>query len=401
MSGAILDLLPEQGNELARTFLLRALRIAPVLKSAHERIDAARALPADVLEAMHAAALWRMALPRSLQGGELAPHLLAQMTESVAQADASAAWCLGQGTGCAMSAAFLDPEPARTVFGPANAVLAWGAGQMGRAIECPGGYRVTGTWRFASGSHHATWLGGHCKVFQADGSPRMTEDGRHADRTAVFPRDSAAIHDDWYVMGLRGTRSESYTVDDMVIDDAFTLDRDNPAECRSNAPLYLFPTTLVYAGCFSGVALGIARGAVDDLIALAMSKTQRSARSSMRESPVFQTRIAELEAGLGAAKAYQQETLKSVWDDVLTSGTLAVANRARIRLACTYAINQATEVVHQIYRLAGSSAIFENLPFERRFRDMHAVSQQMQARQSHYETVGRQIMGLDSSSEHM
>lgn len=389
---------PSGGGEI---YLERANAVAPILAAAHDRIDAERKLPDDVLLAMHDAGLFRMSLPRSLGGGEVGPPVLARVTEIIAKADASAAWCLGQGTGCAMSAAFLDDAPARHVFAADNAVLAWGAGQAGNAVACDGGYRVTGTWRFASGGKHATWLGGHSKVFEADGGPRMTADGRHADRTALFPREAAEIHDDWYVMGLKGTRSESYTVTDLFVADALTLDRDSPAECRSDAPLYVFPTTLVYAACFSGVALGIGRGAMDDLIALATTKTQRSARSSMRESPVFHTQIAELEARLGAARAYQQTILLDVWTVVSETGVLSVADRAGIRLAATYAINQATDVVHQVYRLAGSSAIFEHAPFERRFRDMHAVSQQMQARQSHYETVGRQIMGLDSGSPHM
>ena len=180
-----------------------------------------------------------------------------------------------------------------------------------------------------------------------------------------------------------------------------TLDRENQDECRSQAPLYIFPTTLVYASCFSGVGLGIARGAVDDLIDVAKTKTQRSARSSMRESPVFQTKVAELEAQLSSARAYQQSVLSRVSCSVFRTNELLQNDRAEIRLATTYAINQATDVVEKVYKLAGSTAIFESRPFERRFRDMHAVSQQMQARQSHYETVGRYIMDLDSESVHM
>jgi indole-3-acetate monooxygenase len=389
------------GADLVEVCLDRARSVVSLIENAHDRIDADRELPSDVLTAMHGAELWRMALPKSLGGGEVPPPTLACVTEIIAKADASAGWVLGQGTGCAMSAAFMDTEPAALVFGPSDSVLAWGAGTAGKAVVCEGGYKVTGSWQFASGGKHATWLGGHSMVFEADGSPRVNERGRQADRTALFPRDVADIHDDWHVMGLKGTRSEGYTVTDLFVPDALTLDRDDPSECRNAAPLYVFPTTLVYASCFSGVALGIGRGALDDLIALATTKTQRSARSSMRESPVFHTELAELEARWGAARAYQQTVLIEVTDEVTATGDLSVANRARIRLAATHAINEATSVVQRVYRMAGSSAIFENAPFERRFRDMHAVSQQMQARQSHYETVGRQIMGLDSSSPHM
>ena len=159
-----------------------------------------------------------------------------------------------------MSAAFLEDGIAEDIFGPGDAVLAWGAGQAGKAVECDGGYKVTGTWRFASGAGHATWLGGHSMVFEEDGSPRINKDGKHVDRTALFKKKSATMKDDWHVMGLKGTRSESYTVEDMFIPESHTLDREAPEECRVQAPLYIFPTTLVYASCFSGVALGIARG---------------------------------------------------------------------------------------------------------------------------------------------
>jgi alkylation response protein AidB-like acyl-CoA dehydrogenase len=358
-------------------------------------------LPVKVLKDLHDAQIFRLSLPRELSGGEFSPVELSQVAELLAKADASVGWCFGQGSGCAMAAAFLAPKVAKQVFGAKNSVLAWGAGLAGKATICDGGYRVNGTWQFASGSGHATWLGGHSKVFDVNDNPVLKKDGTQLDRTALFPKIMAKIHDDWHVMGLKGTRSDSYTVTDLFVPEKLTLDRENHEECRSSSPLYIFPTTLVYASCFSGVALGIARGAMDDLIGVARFKTQRSARSSMKDSPVFQTQIAELEAQLGSARAYQHSVLGKVSDIVFKTHNLSQDNRVIMRLATTYAINQATEVVQQVYRLAGSSAIFENKPFERRFRDMHAVSQQVQARQSHYETVGRYIMELDGTSAHM
>jgi alkylation response protein AidB-like acyl-CoA dehydrogenase len=114
---------------------------------------------------------------------------------------------------------------------------------------------------------------------------------------------------------------------------------------------------------------------------------------------VVQTRLAELEAQLGSARAYQQQTLEDAWAAVEASGTLTMADRARIRLATTYAINQATDVTEQVYRLAGATAIFESQPFERRFRDAHAVSQQVQGRFTNFETVGRHMLGLDVDTQ--
>ena len=215
-------------------------------------------------------------------------------------------------------------------------MLAWGAGAQGTAVAADGGYRVNGTWKFASGAKHATWLGGHCMVHEADGSPRLDANGVHANRTALFPRDQAAIADDWYVMGLRGTRSEGYAVEDLFVESRLTLDRETPAECRIDSTLYIFPTTNAYASVFSGVALGIARAMLDDLVALTRKKSQRGARTSMRESAVIHTRLAELEARLGAARAYQRETIRDVWPRWRLHASSRRAAR-RIRLATTYA----------------------------------------------------------------
>jgi alkylation response protein AidB-like acyl-CoA dehydrogenase len=363
--------------------------------AAAERIEAERALPADVLEALFEAGMFRLTLPRFLGGEELSLALLAQVTESIAAADASTAWCLGQGLGCAMSAAYLDETPAKMVFGPRDAVLAWGAGNQGKAVAADGGYRISGRWGFASGGKHATWLGGHCRVHEADGSARLQADGEQATLTALFPRSAAAIADDWYVMGLRGTRSEGYSVESLFVPDALTLDRDKPGERRVDATLYHFSTTNVYASAFSGVALGLARAMLDDLVALAAHKHPRGARSSMRESAVVHTRLAEIEAQLGSARAYQQQALQDVWQSVEESGAVQMPDRVKLRLATTYAINKATDVTEQVYRLAGATAIFESRAFERRFRDAHAVSQQVQGRHTNFESVGRYMLGLD------
>ena len=196
-------------------------------------------------------------------------------------------------------------------------------------------------------------------------------------------------------MGLRGTRSEGYTVENLFVESRLTLDREAPEECQVDSTLFKFPTTNIYASVFSGVALGIARAMLDDLVGLAGTKSQRGARTSMRESAVVHTRLAELEARLGAARAYQRETIREVWNEVDATREITMAQRARIRLATTYAINQATGVSEQVYRLAGSTAIFENHAFERRFRDAYAVSQQVQGRHTNLETVGRHMLGLD------
>lgn len=384
----------DQSTTHANDCVVRARSVTEALRVAAGRIETARELPPDVLDALHAARLFRLLLPRSLDGDELDPMRLAQVTEVIAAADASTAWCLGQAAGCAMAAAFLEPRVAHQIFGPRDAVLAWGAGAQGRAVAVEGGYRVTGTWTFASGLHNATWLGGHSKVFEADGRPRLRADGRQLERTALFLRDKATIHDVWQVMGLRGTGSDSYQVSDLFVPDEETIDREQPSELRETGTVYRFPGSLVYAAAFGGVMLGIARATLTDLANLAKAKTPRGASSSLLESPVFQTQFGQMEAKLRAARAYHLGTLSEVWDAVETTAGLTIQQRIDIRLASTHTINQGAEVVTQAYRAAGQTAIFDANPFERRLRDALSASQQLQARATHYLTAGRHLLGL-------
>jgi alkylation response protein AidB-like acyl-CoA dehydrogenase len=383
-----------RGADAEPEAIARARGLVEFLSASADRIEAGRALPADVVAALHAARMFRLLLPRSLGGDELHLKTLAQVTEVIGGADASTAWCLGQAAGCAMAAASLKPEVARRLFGPADAVLAWGAGIQGKAHAVDGGYRVTGKWTFASGCANATLLGGHSYIFEKDGTPRMRADGRQADRSLLFVASRATIHDMWHTLGLRGTASYTYEVADLFVPDEETIDREDPKERLEPGTLYLFPATLAYAAAFSGLMLGLAQTLVSELKALAMTKTPRGAPSTLKESPVFQTQLALLEARLRASRAYLHASLEQTWDRVGAAREVTIEDAADLKLATTYAINQGVEVATEAYRAAGQTAIFPTNPFERRLRDVLTASQQTQGRPSNFTTIGRVMLGL-------
>jgi alkylation response protein AidB-like acyl-CoA dehydrogenase len=378
--------------------LARAHGIVDTLRAAGNRIEAERALPPDVVAALHKAKLFRLMLPRSLGGDEAHLKTLAQTIEIIAEADASTAWCLGQGAGCAMSAAYLKPDVARRLFGPADAVLAWGAGIQGKAVAVDGGYRVTGKWTFASGCANATLLGGHSYVYNADGTPRKSPDGRHLDRTALFVKSKAKIDDMWHTLGLRGTASYTYEVTDLFVPEEETIDRDKAHERVAPGDLFIFPTTHAYATAFSALMLGIAQGMVSDLAALATTKTPRGAPSSLMESQVFQAQLAQLEARLRAARAYLHTTLDEIWEKTRVMRELPLMEKANLKLASTYVINEGVEIASDAYRAAGQTAIFPTNSFERRLRDAYSASQQLQGRPANFITIGRVFLGLPPDS---
>jgi indole-3-acetate monooxygenase len=375
--------------------LMRAGAVIGLIAAAAEEIEALTELPLRVLDALHDAALFRTLLPRAFDGDEIEPVTFVQMMELIAHADASTAWCIGQASGCSMVAAYLVPEVAQEIWGrDARAVLAWGAGPLGIARVVDDGYRVTGTWAFASGGRHATWLGGHCRMQERDGTLRCRPDGEAIERTMLFRKDVAVMTENWKVMGLRGTGSDSYTVDDLFVPESFTFCRDSANERRQCGTLYRFSTTNLYASGFAAVALGVARGTLEAFTALAHSKTPFGSQRMLRDNPRVQAQLGLATAKLVAARRFLLETLKDIWDAVQISGAITLDQRMTIRMAATFAIQQAKEVVDMAYHEAGATAIFDSNPFERRFRDMHTITQQTQASTMHFETVGAHLLGL-------
>lgn len=384
-------------------FIAQARALTSVLDAAAPRIEAACALPADVLDALHAGKFFRMLLPRSQGGAELDLASFFEVICAIAEGDASTAWCVSQSSGCSMSAAYMDPQAAREVFGDPRAVLAWGfPGAKCTAVAADGGWRVDGTWSFGSGNRHATWLGGHC---QATGS-----DGCTMERTMLFPRSAVSIQDGtWNVLGLRGTGSDTYSVSGLAVPAKYSIvcratgrDQHLPADAvapaeperRETGTLYRFSPTSVYQCGFAGVSLGIARGVLNSFIALAKQKTPSGTNVALRDNHAIQSRVALSEARIGSARAWLRELLRCAWDECAASGSVGFERRVQLRLASTYAIHEAREVVEACYVEAGATAIFEGNAFERRFRDMHAASQQIQASPAHLQSVGQHYLGL-------
>src|SRR5216683_3286711 len=377
--------------------IARAEAVRPMVAAASNEIERDRRLPAALLDALHEAELFRLLLPRSSNGIETDPVTFFHVIESIAQADASTAWCLSQAGGCAMSAAYLDLPVAHAIFGDdPRAVLAWGPGPKVRAVECEGGYKVTGVWAFASGGRHATWLGAHCPIFTADGSPRLEANGHQEERTMLVRTEDVQWTDIWSTVGLRGTASDQFALDGFFVRSDYSITRKFDRECRESGPLYRMGSGTCYQVGFAGVACGIARGALDNFIDVARNKVPRGFKSPLRDNAVVQSNLAQAEVNLRAARGFVLQSMADIWKDLCAGATITVEQRITIRMAATHAIHKAREAVDFAYNAAGTTAIFENHPLERRFRDIHTVTQQLQGRLSHFETVGAWMMGADT-----
>ena len=381
-------------NELPGFGLIeRARALQPLIMREADEIERTRRLTEPVVSALIENGLYRVLLPQSLGGTEAPPEIFMQMLEEVAKADASTAWCLGQCSVCAMTAAYLDPDAANEIFNAPPGILAWGA--IAHEVQAvPGGYRANARWDFASGSRQASWLGAHVRIVEADGTRRLKPNGAPEVRTILFPLASATMYDVWDVIGLNGTGTDSYSVDNLFIPEKFTALRDDPTALREKGPLYRLTTNMVFGLGFAAVSVGVARATLDAAVDLARSKTPAGLKT-MRENNAVQGTIGRNEASLRAARAYLYATATEVWRDLTRTGNFTDDHRAALRLASTWTIHQAASVVDAAYHMAGATAVFSANKFERRFRDMHAIAQQIQARDTHYEDVGKMILTAD------
>jgi alkylation response protein AidB-like acyl-CoA dehydrogenase len=380
--------------------IARARDLGPLIATHAARTEATREIAPEVLAGLYDARLFRLLLPQSCDGLEVEPAIFMQAVEELAKADGSTAWCVVQACGCSMAAAYVDPAVAREIFGDARAVLAWGpVGPNVKAVAVEGGYRASGNWSFASGIKHADWLGCHCPVLERDGKPRLGPDGKPAERTVLIPKASASINDIWRVIGLKGTGSDNYAVTDLFVPDRYSFTRESAADRREHGPLYRFTTFHLYGTGFAAIALGLARAALDAFIALAATKVPKTKTFVLRDNAVVQSQVALAEAKLASARAYLLDVLQDSWATAVRGEPLALAQRAALKLAGTYAVHQGKDVVDTVYHAAGATAIFEGNPFERRFRDVHTVIQQVQAQFANFEMVGQVLLGLPSPSK--
>ena len=363
------------------TPLARARAIAPAIEQSAEQIDDKRQLPKDVVEAMVGAGLFRLLVPKSLGGEEMDVLDYLDVVQAIAYADGSAGWCLNQGAVFATTSGRAPRPLAEEVWGNPNTVVANGPPQGPISEPTDEGYRLTGTWAFSSGCHHANWI---AAVSSGSGQPP---------RLHLLPKEDVEFVDVWDVQGLRGTGSFSFTTHELFVPESRAMRLD--LEPIETGPLYVIPQHLLFACGFGCVALGVARAGLDATIELASDKQPRFDGKTLAHDAVVQSQIGKAEATWRAAKALLYESMGTVWESVKSTGSISVEERIHLRMAGTHAIRQSADVVDVAYNLSGSSAIFGSTKIQRRFQDAHVITQQVQGRESHYQTVGEYFLGLD------
>jgi alkylation response protein AidB-like acyl-CoA dehydrogenase len=371
--------------------ILAAVReLAPTIAARADEIEAARRLPPDLVTDLTAAGCFGMLRPRSHGGAgvDLATSML--VYEDLSRADASVGWTVAIGAGCWLDLVGLPRPTFDAVFADDPDVKVGGAIRpAGVAAPADGGYRVTGRWGFVSGCQHCDWIYGNCIEEGATGNGDVPPL-----RVVLFRADEIEIEDTWSVSGLCGTGSHDVVADDVFVptDRTFALLSAEP--CLAD-PLVRMPLPSPYALQMASGALGIAQGALDDILALASDKVPLFAGASLATNPLFQNQLGQADAGLRAARSLVYGEAAEAWATALAGDPFTTEQRARIRGSATWACDTAAAVVGMAYRAGGGSSLYRSNPLQRRFRDVHALTQHFLLKLDSLTTVGAVMAGQD------
>jgi alkylation response protein AidB-like acyl-CoA dehydrogenase len=371
--------------------LLAAARgLAPLVETLRDRFDHDRMLPAALVDAMHAAGLFRMWVPRALGGAELDPLSFLTVIEELSRIDGSLGWCAVIPAGYAKLSGALDEDTAREIFlGSGRGILVGSLNPTGKAVAAPGGFKVTGRWSYGSFIAHGDWVLGNCITEAgASGGPEF--------RLCLFPRDSAEVFDIWHVGGLRATGSNDFQVTDLFVPEAHTIALvDFQPPPRRPGPLYAIPMTSTFVSCIATVALGIGRAAVETLNEIAVSKVSAGSATTLRDKPLAQADVARAEASLRSGRAYLFDELGAMWANAEAGQIISLKERAQVRLAAVHATQCAIQAVDIVYQLGGGASLFQGGRLERCFRDVHAAGQHIAVSPlNNLEPIGRVLFGL-------
>src|SRR5229473_2940105 len=375
----------------AQSPLDAARKLAPMIRSCADEIEALRELPRPLFEALADAGLFHLAVPRAIGGAELDLPTYVQVIEELGKADASTGWVVNQGAIYATYAARMPRDVARSIWiDPPRAVVANTPGATAKAVVVPGGYRVTGRQGFSTGCRHASWVAAHAQIFD-NGQVRLEGDQPEM-RYFFVPVAEAELLDTWHVRGMRGTGTHHFAVHDVFVPVERTV-LSATAPALEPGPLYKIPRTLCFASGDAAVALGMARTCLDTFAELAGSKTPRAMQALLRDQSMVQVNVGQAEAALRSGRAFLMEAVRDIWSEA-TAGSVTLEKRAVLRLATTHGIRLAAQIIDTVYNAAGATAAYEGNLIQRHFQDIHVITQHLQGRMAHYELVGRHWLGL-------
>jgi alkylation response protein AidB-like acyl-CoA dehydrogenase len=382
-------------------FIQRARDLAPITAQYRDQGEAERKLPAPLAAAMREKGLFSLWLPRNLGGPQVDLETSVQVTEELSRQDGSVGWNSMIAGNTSVLWGYITQEAAeRCVKGDPNTVLAGTVGGGGDAnspgggVATPveGGYRLTGRWGFASGCHQADWLVANGRIME-NGEVRRTPTGAIGLFSFMLPIEDCTILDTWYTTGMRGSGSHHFEATDVFVPEERMFSSLNPKPYQPGQ-LFVTPRTTPWAPNIAGVALGIARDAIDTFMEITKTKPASLNRSSLMDRETVWHAVGVAEAKWRSGRSFLLDTCREIdrylHDDLPIPDELV----AMSRLAASCASSNSMEIVDSMFTFGGTTSTWSSGRLDRCFRDIHMVTQHGVGGLAGFTIAGRWFMGL-------
>ena len=373
------------------TPLLQAARsLGPSLSARSAEFEQLRQLPGDVSSSLVDLGVFRMWVPACFGGLELPVREALDVLAELAYWDGAVGWCSMIGVTTSLQAGFLQEPWASRLYASARGVTCGVAEPRGRARRVDGGLEVSGEWSWGSGTFHSDWIGGGCLI-----DPE-SEDARPKMIFAFFERDQVELLDTWHTSGLRGSGSTDFRVEKALVPRRrwVALGMDPP---QVDAPLYRFPNLGALALGVSVVGLSMAARAIDEFRELAVQKAYVGSRRVLAERAGVQADVARCQAQLMASRAWIDAVVTEA-TVAASSGDVTLEHRRQLRMAATFGMQQAVQIVDTMFQAAGGAAVYETNPLQRLSRDIHVAATHGMVAPRTYEFFGRMGLGLKTKT---
>ena len=375
-------------------WLETAEAVGPTLREHAEENERLRRLAPAVVDTLHAHNLFSIFSPTEVGGANIGPDGHLETTAALTAHDGATGWCVMIG---AHESAWLGSRLSEAGLARAFGASRWPvtAGQPfpgGEAQPVEGGWRISGRWGWGSGIHHADWVIAQAVLVD----PSNGEDAKSSPPeliTVAAPREQVVVEDTWHVLGMRGTGSNHYRLEDEFIAESLRLQSFEAPPLRGDGWVAR-PTLTFLCPAAYGIGLGLAERAVEEVTEIAASRVRLGARAPLAEREIFQRELGELVAATRAIRGHGLQLFRELADAPVRDVSDAVRMDDTARSAAAWATRTAESIIRTAHRAAGGDAVFLDHPLQRLLRDIQTASQHVVVSDNVFQRLGRHTLGL-------
>lgn len=324
------------------------------------------------LEIIYRQQWFKLLVPKVYTGLQISLSELVRLQEAISWTDGSTGWVVTLCCGAGWFGGFIDPEIAGQVFDNNDVCLAGSGAVCGTAELTETGYIINGSWKYASGAHHATHITANCAI-KKDGEPVLNADGEQLVLPFIFDKKDVQILPAWKYVGMIATGSDAFEVKNLVVPHARQFKIDHSAAIVDE-PLYRYPFLQLAEATLAVNISGIAIHFIDlcgDVFKERMNHPRLTGQQ--KESLIDSLALANKE--MNQLRSVFFDAVDASWESLANENNVPDAQLNQVSATSRKLAITAREIVDRLYPFCGLTAASRTTEINRAWRDLHTASQ--------------------------